>query len=54
MKIELTIEQQFRLKVCAEQAQQLSPEAARMMVVELMRQNMVKDNAIRDLLRVSK
>jgi hypothetical protein len=52
MKIELnlTLEQQFKLKICTEQSKSLPPEQCRILLVEMMRQNMIKDNVIKDLL----
>jgi len=43
---QLTVEQEFRLKVDASLTQSLSAEEARILLVEIMRQNMVKDNVI--------
>ncbi|MEG3981824.1 NblA/ycf18 family protein [Microcoleus sp. D3_18a_C4] len=51
IELELTIEQQFKLKIYANQAQSLTLEESRILLVEMMRQNMVKDNVIKDLLR---
>ncbi|MEG3935726.1 MULTISPECIES: NblA/ycf18 family protein [unclassified Microcoleus] len=48
--IDLTLEQQLRLRIYASQAQSLSVEEARVLLVELMRQNMIKDNVIKSLL----
>ena len=48
--LELTIEQQFKLKIYAEKIKLISVEEARILLVEMMRQNMVKDNAIKNLL----
>ena len=48
--IDLTVEQQFRLRIYASQAQSLSVEEARVLLVEMMRQNMMKENTIRNLL----
>ncbi|MGB7709287.1 MAG: NblA/ycf18 family protein [Microcoleus sp.] len=52
MKIgtELTLEQEFKLKVYVEQSKLLSPEESRILLVEVMRQNMIKDNVIKNLL----
>ena len=47
----LTVEQEFKLKVYATQTQSLSAEEARILLVEMMRQNMVKDNVIKNFLR---
>jgi hypothetical protein len=54
IEIDLTLEQQFQLKVYTEQSKSLSPEQARILLVEMMRQNTIKDNAIKDLLNKSK
>ncbi|MEG4500660.1 NblA/ycf18 family protein [Microcoleus sp. F10-C6] len=48
--IDLTLEQQLRLRIYASQAQSLSVEEARVLLVEMMRQNMIKDNTIRNFL----
>jgi len=48
---QLTVEQEFKLKVYATQTQSLSAEEARILLVEMMRQNMVKDNVIKKFLR---
>ena len=47
---QLTVEQEFKLKVYASQTQSLSAEESRTLLVEMMRQNMVKDNVIKHLL----
>ncbi|MEG4533406.1 NblA/ycf18 family protein [Microcoleus sp. D2_18a_D3] len=52
--IELTLEQQLRLRIYTSQAQSLSVEEARVLLVEMMRQNMIKDNTIRNLLGTQK
>lgn len=51
---ELTIEQQFKLKVYADEIQSLSGEEAQILLLEMMRQNMVKNNVIRHLLTPQK
>ncbi|NJR22775.1 MAG: phycobilisome degradation protein NblA [Richelia sp. CSU_2_1] len=51
-QIELTLEQQFRLQMYAEQIKSISEIEAKKLLVEVMRQNMVKDNVIKDLMRV--
>lgn len=48
---ELTVEQQFKLKVCAEESKSLSLKQCRALLVEAMAQNMIKDNIIKDLLK---
>ncbi|MEG3843850.1 NblA/ycf18 family protein [Microcoleus sp. herbarium14] len=52
MKIEihLTFEQQFKLKVYQEQIKLISVEESRILLAEMMRQNMIKDNVIKNLL----
>ncbi len=52
--IDLTLEQQFKLKVCVEQSKSLSAEHCRILLLEMMRQNMIKDNLIKDLLNSPK
>ncbi|MDQ2096804.1 MAG: NblA/ycf18 family protein [Tychonema bourrellyi B0820] len=56
MKTELglTLEQQFKLKVCVEQSKLLSHEQIRILLVEMMRQNMIKDNVLKNLLTQNK
>jgi hypothetical protein len=48
LEVELTLEQQFQLKVYAEKLKLISGEQARILVVEMLRQNMMKDNAIKN------
>jgi hypothetical protein len=47
----LSMEQQFKLKVLQDQVQCLSLEQAQEYVVEVMRQMMVKDNLVKHLLK---
>jgi hypothetical protein len=47
---ELTIEQQFKLKVYANETQSLSAEEAQILLIQMARQNMIKDNVIRHLI----
>ncbi|MEG4496724.1 NblA/ycf18 family protein [Microcoleus sp. F10-C6] len=47
---ELTIEQQFKLKVYADETQSLSAEEAQILLIQMARQNMIKDNVIRHLI----
>jgi hypothetical protein len=49
--LQLTTEQQFRLKVISEQCKTISIDEARVLLVEITRQNMIKDNVIRDLFK---
>ena len=47
----LTIEQEFALKVYKAEVDGASPEKLRGMVMELIRQSMVKDNLFREILK---
>lgn len=47
----LSLEQQFNLKLFASKVQNLTPEQAREILVELQRQMMIKDNLYQDLLK---
>ena len=49
-ELELTLEQQFKLKVYIERIKLISLEESHILLVEMMRQNMIKDNVIKDLL----
>ena len=49
-EINLTLEQQFKLKVYVERISVISLEESRILLAEMMRQNMIKDNVIKDLL----
>ena len=48
---QLSMEQQFKLKVLQEQVQGLSKEQAQEYLLEMFRQMMVKDNLVKQLLR---
>jgi len=48
--IEITTEQDFRLKVFSDEVKELSPVEAHILLTEMMRQNMIKDNVIKGLL----
>ena len=48
---DLSMEQQFKLKVVQDQVRGLSLEQAQEYVVEVMRQMMVKDNLVKQLLK---
>lgn len=50
IELELTVEQQFKLKVYTEQMKLVSVEESRILLVEMLRQNMIKDNVIKSLL----
>jgi Phycobilisome degradation protein nblA len=49
--VELSMEQQFQLKVYQDQVQGLSQEQAQQFLLEVLRQMMVKDNWIRHLIK---
>ena len=48
---QLSLEQQFKLKVLQEQVQDLSREQAQEYLLEMFRQMMVKDNLVKHLLK---
>ncbi|HEY9767342.1 MAG TPA: NblA/ycf18 family protein [Coleofasciculaceae cyanobacterium] len=48
---QLSMEQQFKLKVLQEQVQSLSKEQAQEYLLEMFRQMMVKDNLVKHLLK---
>ena len=48
---QLSMEQQFKLKVLQDQVQDLSKEQAQEYLLEMFRQMMVKDNIVKHLLR---
>ena len=51
MNLALSLEQKFNLQAYSQQVQHLTlPEAQEMLII-LIRQNMAKDNAIKDLMR---
>lgn len=47
----LSMEQQFKLQVLTQQVEQLSREEAQKYLLELLRQMMVKDNVVKELLK---
>lgn len=49
--MELSLEQQFNLKVYEEQVKSLNSQQSQDFVLELLRQLMIKDNVIRHLIR---
>ena len=49
----LTLEQELELRVLKEQAQRLSLEAAQEIIVEIMRQMIIRDNLVDHLLSTS-
>ncbi|MBE9168055.1 NblA/ycf18 family protein [Pleurocapsales cyanobacterium LEGE 06147] len=48
---QLTLEQQFKLKILQEQVKELSKEQAQEYLMEVFRQMMVKDNLVKQLLK---
>ena len=48
---QLSMEQQFKLKVLQEQVESLSKEQAQEYLLEMFRQMMIKDNLVKHLLR---
>lgn len=51
LPLSLTMEQEFQLKVYIDQADKLNAVEARQMLIEVMRQNMVKDNLIKHFMK---
>jgi hypothetical protein len=49
--LELTLEQQFNLRTYEEMVKGLSQEQAQMMLLDVLRQLMMKDNAIKSLMK---
>lgn len=49
--LELTLEQEFSLKVYEEQVKKLTLEQSQEFVLELLRQLMIKDNVIKHLIK---
>lgn len=47
----LSLEQQFQLKVYEKQVRQLTKEQAQEYLLEMLRQSMVKDNLLKDLIK---
>ncbi|MCU0517880.1 MAG: NblA/ycf18 family protein [Oscillatoria sp. Prado101] len=47
----LTLEQQFKLQILREQVKTLSREQAQEYLLEVLRQNMVKDNLFKQMLK---
>lgn len=47
----LTVEQQFQIRLIEDASQKMSPEQLQEMLVQIAQMLMVKDNVIRDLLR---
>lgn len=45
--LNLSLEQQFRLKALSEQAKELTGDQAKELLIEVVRQNMLKDNLVR-------
>ena len=53
LSTELTIEQQFTLKVYADETQSLSAEEAQILLIEMVRRNMIQNNIIKHLVNYS-
>jgi len=53
LPLNLSLEQNFNLKVYEDQVKSLSQEQAQDYLLEVMRQLMIKDNVIRHLMKVS-
>lgn len=51
LALELSLEQQFSLHQYENQATKLNPQEAQKLLVEVLRQLMIKDNVIRSLMR---
>lgn len=51
LPLSLTIEQEFQLKVMTEDAEKLSAVDARAMLLEVVRQNMIKDNMVKHFMK---
>ena len=51
LSAQLSMEQQFKLKVLQDQVQDLTKEQAQEYLLELFRQMMVKDNLVKHLLK---
>jgi hypothetical protein len=51
LSAQLSLEQQFKLKVLQEQVQDLTKEQAQEYLLEMFRQMMVKDNLMKHLLK---
>lgn len=50
LSTELTVEQQFTLKLYSDETQSLSAEEAQILLIEMVRRNMIKDNVIKHLI----
>jgi hypothetical protein len=51
LPLELTMEQQFYLRAYADDAKKLTAEQAQQLLLDVMKQAMIKDNVIRHLMR---
>ncbi|MCL6436140.1 MAG: NblA/ycf18 family protein [Leptolyngbyaceae cyanobacterium HOT.MB2.61] len=51
LSFNLTLEQQFQMRLIEESAQQMSREQMQEILVQIARQSMVKDNVIRELMK---
>lgn len=50
IEIDLTLEQQFQLKLYADKTKSISAVEVQLLLIEMMRQNTIKDNVIKSLL----
>lgn len=53
LPLSLTIEQEFQLKVYIDQADSLNAADARKLLIEVIRQNMIKDNLVKHFMKKS-
>ena len=51
LPLSLTIEQEFQMKVFAEEAEKLTAEQARTLLIESVRQGMIKNNVVKHLMK---
>ncbi len=49
--MQLSLEQQFKLKILSEQVKSLSKEEAQDYLIEVLRQGMIKDNILKDWMK---
>jgi PII-like signaling protein len=53
LPLSLTIEQEFQLNVYTSQAKHLSEEQVQELLIEMIRQNMIKDNLVKHFIKKS-
>lgn len=51
LPLSLTIEQEFQLNVYTSQAKRLSEEQVQELLIEVIRQNMIKDNLVKHFMK---